>query len=115
MEHTTLKSDTPFRQANTEHLSTNRSTRTPKCMVEIPVDPSRQSLTDEEVKNIKKELIKINELGKKYYIKFPILLNKFTKIKKFIRIILNTFFLNNILNLTGKLFLKIGNKLSNIK
>jgi len=65
--------------------------------------------------NIKKELIKINELGKKYYIKFPILLNKFTKTKKFIRIILNTFFLNKILNLTGKLFLKIGNKLSNIK
>ena len=66
MEHTTLKSDTPFRQSNAEHLSTNRSTRTPKCMVEIPVDPSRQSLTDEEVKSIKKELIKIDFIMTKY-------------------------------------------------
>jgi hypothetical protein len=66
MEHTTLKSDTPFRQANAEHLSINRSTRTPKCMVEIPVDPSRQSLTDEEVKSIKKDLIKIDFIMTKY-------------------------------------------------
>jgi hypothetical protein len=35
-------------------------------MVEIPVDPSRQSLTDEEVKNIKKELIKIDFIMTKY-------------------------------------------------
>ncbi len=66
MEHTSLQSETPFRNSNSEHLSTNRSTRTPKCMVEIPVDPSREDLNDEEVKSIKKDLIKIDFIMTKY-------------------------------------------------
>jgi putative sugar O-methyltransferase len=65
-------------------------------------------------KNIKNELIKINELGKKYYSKYPILL-KFKKTKKFMKKILKIFLFDKILNFIEKLLLSIAKKLKSIK
>ena len=61
MEKAMIKSDTPFRPGNAEHLSTQRCNKIPKCILELQgSNGARNPLTDEEVSVAKKELIDIN-------------------------------------------------------
>ena len=67
MEKAIIKSDTPFRPGNAEHLSTQRSNKVPKCILELPAsNGARNPLTEEEVSAAKKELIDINFIMSKY-------------------------------------------------
>ena len=67
MEKAMIKSDTPFRPGNAEHLSTQRCNKVPKCILELPAsNGARNPLTDEEVSVAKKELIDINFIMSKY-------------------------------------------------
>jgi len=67
MEKAIIKSDTPFRPGNAEHLSTQRSNKVPKCILELPAsNGARNPLTEEQVSVAKKELIDINFIMSKY-------------------------------------------------
>lgn len=67
MEKAIIKSDTPFRPGNSEHLSTQRCNKVPKCILELPAsNGSRAPLSDEDVSVAKKELIDINFIMSKY-------------------------------------------------
>ncbi len=67
MEKAVIKQDTPFRPGNAEHLSTQRTTKVPKCILELPsANGSRVPLTTEEMVLAKKELIDINFIMSKY-------------------------------------------------
>lgn len=67
MEKAIIKSDTPFRPGNSEHLSTQRCNKVPKCILELPVaNGARVSLKEEELSVAKKELIDINFIMSKY-------------------------------------------------
>lgn len=67
MEKAIIKSDTPFRPGNAEHLSTQRCNKVPKCILELPsANGSRIPLTNEEVAVAKKDLIDINFIMSKY-------------------------------------------------
>ena len=62
-----INSDTPFRAGNVEHLSTQRSNKVPKCILELPAaNPARKPLSDEELKEAKKDLINFNFVMSKY-------------------------------------------------
>ncbi len=62
-----LKTETPFRPGNAEHLSTQRSNKVPKCILELPAaNGARKQLSEEELKQAKKELIKIDFIMTKY-------------------------------------------------
>jgi hypothetical protein len=50
MEKAIIKSDTPFRPGNAEHLSTQRTNKVPKCILELPsANGARVPLNEEEV------------------------------------------------------------------
>jgi len=67
MEKAIIKSDTPFRPGNAEHLSTQRCNKVPKCILELPSsNGARVPLKDEEVSLAKKDLIDINFIMSKY-------------------------------------------------
>ncbi len=67
MEKAIIKSDTPFRPGNAEHLSTQRTNKVPKCILELPsANGARVPLNEEEVSVAKKELIDINFIMSKY-------------------------------------------------
>ncbi len=67
MEKAIIKSDTPFRPGNSEHLSTQRCNKVPKCILELPAaNGARTSLSNEDVSVAKKELIDINFIMSKY-------------------------------------------------
>ncbi len=67
MEKAIIKSDTPFRPGNAEHLSTQRCNKVPKCILELPAaNGARVPLNEEELSIAKKELIDINFIMSKY-------------------------------------------------
>ncbi len=67
MEKAIIKSDTPFRPGNSEHLSTQRCNKVPKCILELPAaNGARAPLSNEDVSIAKKELIDINFIMSKY-------------------------------------------------
>jgi hypothetical protein len=67
MEKAIIKSDTPFRPGNAEHLSTQRCNKVPKCILELPAaNGARVPLNEEELSVAKKELIDINFIMSKY-------------------------------------------------
>lgn len=67
MEKAIIKSDTPFRPGNSEHLSTQRCNKVPKCILELPAaNGAREPLSNEDVSIAKKELIDINFIMSKY-------------------------------------------------
>ena len=67
MEKAIIKSDTPFRPGNSEHLSTQRCNKVPKCILELPAaNGARSPLSNEDVSIAKKELIDINFIMSKY-------------------------------------------------
>jgi hypothetical protein len=67
MQESMLKQETPFRPGNAEHLSTQRSNRVPRCILELPsANGSRKSLSEEDLAVAKKELLKIDFIMTKY-------------------------------------------------
>ena len=67
MQDSMLKQETPFRPGNSEHLSTQRSNRVPKCILELPAaNGARKPLSEEELQVAKKELLKIDFIMTKY-------------------------------------------------
>ena len=62
-----LKQESPFRPGNAEHLSTQRSNRVPRCILELPAaNGSRKPLSEEDLAVAKKELLKIDFIMTKY-------------------------------------------------
>jgi hypothetical protein len=67
MQDSMLKQETPFRPGNSEHLSTQRSNKVPKCILELPAaNGARKPLSEEDVVVAKKELLKIDFIMTKY-------------------------------------------------
>ena len=70
---------------------------------------------DESKSNIKEELNKIRKIGEKFYGLYKDYAPKFIKLKSALRKIIRILFLNKLFNLTGKILINIGNKLSSLK
>ena len=70
---------------------------------------------DESKSNIKEELNKIRKIGEKFYGLYKDYTPKFVKLKSALRKIVRILFLNKLFNLTGKILIDIGKKLSSLK
>jgi putative sugar O-methyltransferase len=74
-----------------------------------------QRTLDKNISDIKVELEKIKKLGEKFYGMYQDYTPRFIFLKKLLRKFLKIFFLDKVLNIIGKIFLYIGNKLRNFK